>query len=144
MFKSNNQTNTSNQMETGSPDKLNRIVEGTTISGDIVSEGSVRIDGKLKGTIATKGKLVIGPKGTVEGEIVCNDADIEGKLIGTIKVNSLLSLKSTSKLEGDIFTGKLAIEPGASFSGSCSMGAVVKEMTAKDENASQVAKEKTA
>jgi len=144
MFKSSNQTNNPNQMQTASPDKLNQIVEGTTISGDIVSEGSVRIDGKLKGTIATKGKLVIGPKGFVEGEVVCNDADIEGKLLGTIKVNSLLSLKSTSKLEGDIFTGKLAIEPGASFSGACSMGALVKEITAKEENASQLAKEKTA
>ncbi|MFP5471409.1 MAG: polymer-forming cytoskeletal protein [Bacteroidia bacterium] len=131
-------------MQTASPDKLNQIVEGTTITGDIISEGSVRIDGKLKGTIATKGKLVIGPKGIVEGEVVCNDADIEGKLLGTIKVNSLLSLKSTSKLEGDIFTGKLAIEPGASFSGACSMGALVKEMGAKDQNTAQIVKEKTA
>jgi cytoskeletal protein CcmA (bactofilin family) len=144
MFKSNSQQNTAKTMEAISPDNLNRLVEGTSITGEIISEGNIRIDGKLKGTIATKGKLVIGPKGVVEGEIVCGDADIEGKLLGTIKVNGLLSLKSTSKLEGDIFTGKLAIEPGASFSGACSMGALVKDINATTNKRELVADEKTA
>lgn len=130
-------------MDTNSPDKLNRIVEGTAISGDIVSDSNIRIDGKLKGTVSTKGRLVIGKNGFIEGEVVCNDADIEGELKGTIKANGLLSLKSTSKLEGDILTGKLSIEPGASFSGSCSMGAVVKDINAKPE-VSEMANEKTA
>lgn len=130
-------------MDTNSPDKLNRIVEGTSITGDIISDSNIRIDGKLKGTVATKGRLVIGKNGLIEGEVVCNDADIEGELKGTIKANGLLTLKSTSKLEGDILTGKLSIEPGASFSGSCSMGAVVKDINSKPE-VNQSANEKTA
>ena len=132
-------------MDTNTPDKLNRIVEGTTITGDVVSDSNIRVDGKLKGTIATKGRLVIGKNGIIEGEVVCNDAEIEGQLKGTIKVNGLLSLKATSKLEGDILTSKLSIEPGAAFSGSCSMGAVVKDINAKpEEEKAKEANEKTA
>ena len=111
-----------------SPDKLNRIVEGTSIEGEIISEGNIRIDGKVKGTVSTKGRLVIGPKGHIEGTIICSNADIEGELIGSIKVNELLTLKSTAKLQGDIITSKLSIEPDAIFGGTCSMGGIVKDM----------------
>ena len=54
------------------------------------------------------------------------NADIEGTLDGTINVKELLTLKSSAKLQGDISTNKLSIEPGAVFSGSCSMGGVLK------------------
>lgn len=132
--------------EINSPDRLNRIVEGTSIEGDIRSDSNIRIDGKLKGTIHTKGRLVIGSSGIIEGEIICENADIEGVFIGKINVNQLLSLKSTAKLTGDIITSKLAIEPGAMFSGACSMGGMIKDLKSSEpmkQNANQPA-EKTA
>lgn len=132
--------------EINSPDRLNRIVEGTSIEGDIRSDSNIRIDGKLKGTIHTKGRLVIGSSGIIEGEIICENADIEGIFIGKINVNQLLSLKSTAKLTGDIITSKLAIEPGAMFSGACSMGGMIKDLKNSEpmkQNVNQPA-EKTA
>ena len=108
--------------DSGSPDKLNRIVEGTTIEGTIVSTSNIRIDGAVKGAVSTEGRLVIGAEGYVEGEIVCQNADIEGKFNGTIRVAEVLTLRSAAKLNADIFSGKLAIEPGAEFSGTCKMG----------------------
>ena len=146
--KSNNSNSgsMSKQADTNSPDRLNRIVEGTSIEGDIKSDSNIRIDGRLKGTITTKGRLVIGPSGSIEGEIHCENADVEGSFVGKIAVNQLLSLKSTAKLSGDIITNKLAIEPGASFSGTCSMGGLIKDMkiadTQKKENV--LVSEKTA
>lgn len=122
MFKSNQNQAMSKNTEINSPEKLNRIVDGTSIEGDITSDSNIRIDGRLKGTINTKGKLVIGSTGSIEGEIHCEHADIEGNFQGKIKVTGVLTLKATSRLTGDIVTGKLAIEPGAIFSGSCSMG----------------------
>ena len=65
--------------------------------------------------------MVIGSSGSVEGEIICQNADIEGTITGTLKVDELLSLKSTAKIIGDIITSKLAIESGAEFSGTCNM-----------------------
>jgi cytoskeletal protein CcmA (bactofilin family) len=100
-----------------SPERLNRIVEGTHIEGDIKSDSNIRIDGYLKGTITVKGRLVLGPTGKIDGNINCKNADLEGKLNGKIEVDELLSLKSTAKLQGEISTNKLSIEPGAIFSG---------------------------
>lgn len=140
MFKGNKNTMATNNVN--SPDKLNRIVEGTSITGEIISEGNIRIDGKVTGVVSTKGRLVIGPKGNIDGDIICSNADIEGVLVGTIKVNELLTLKSTAKLQGDIVTSKLAIEPGAVFGGTCSMGGIVKDMShAKNDVSEEDSKE---
>tara|TARA_B100001939_G_scaffold309092_1_gene290183 strand:+ start:631 stop:1080 length:450 start_codon:yes stop_codon:yes gene_type:complete len=132
MFKSNKENLKKVKTNINSPDRLNRIVEGTVIEGQINSESNIRIDGFLKGTINTKGRLVLGPEGKIEGDITCTNADIEGTLDGTINVKELLTLKSSAKLQGDISTNKLSIEPGAVFSGSCSMGGVLKNMIKDD------------
>lgn len=107
---------------------VNTIGIGTIITGDVKSNGDVRVDGILKGSVSTEGKVVLGKDGTIEGNVVCKTADISGVLKAKITVTQLLSLKTTAKLQGDIITGKLSIEPGASFTGSCSMGAVIKDI----------------
>jgi cytoskeletal protein CcmA (bactofilin family) len=117
---------TKNQdIDTGS---INLIGVGTSINGEIKSNGDVRIDGTLVGSVNTKGKVVIGSTGSVEGEIFCQNADISGAIIGNITVAELLALKVTANIKGEIVTNKLSIEPGANFSGSCSMGGVVKDL----------------
>ncbi len=122
---------------------VNLIGAGTVIQGDITTNGDIRIDGALTGSIAVKGKLVIGVSGSVDGEIVCQNADISGSIKGKITVAELLTLKASAKLVGDIITNKIAIEPGASFSGSCSMGGVIKDIKGERTEKSKFA-EKTA
>ena len=107
---------------------VNMIGAGTIITGDVISKGDIRVDGTLKGSVSTEGKVVLGREGVIEGDIVCKDADISGTIKARITVSQLLSLKTTAKLNGDIITNKLSIEPGASFTGSCSMGAVIKDL----------------
>ena len=107
---------------------INMIGEGTVITGDIKSKGDIRVDGSLKGSIDTEGKVVLGPGGVIEGDVKCKDADVAGTIKAKISVSQLLSLKSSAKLNGDIITNKLSIEPGAIFTGSCSMGAVIKDI----------------
>ncbi len=120
---------------------INTIGSGTIVTGDIESKGDIRVDGILKGTVNTSGKVVLGKEGIIEGDVSCNNADIAGIVNAKITVTQLLLLKSTAKLNGDIVTNKLSIEPGASFTGSCSMGAVIKDI--KDAG-SKEQKEKTA
>ena len=107
---------------------VNTIGTGTVITGDVRSNGDIRVDGTLKGSVSTEGKVVLGKDGVIEGDVICKTADISGVLKAKITVSQLLSLKTTAKLQGDIITGKLSIEPGASFTGSCSMGAVIKDI----------------
>jgi cytoskeletal protein CcmA (bactofilin family) len=113
---------------------INRIVEGTSIEGEIKCESNIRIDGYFKGELSTKGRLVVGPAGKIEGNVNCQNAEIEGLVVGKLMVQQLLSLKGAAKVEGDIFTDKLAIEPGATFTGACNMGAKVKELRKDHEN----------
>lgn len=100
---------------------INLIGVGTEIKGDIESTGDIRFDGILKGNLKTKGKVVIGSTGSVKGEITCKNSDIEGKVEGKINVQELLSLKANSVLLGDLVAKRLAIEPGARFTGYCNM-----------------------
>ena len=105
-----------------SPGKINSIMEGTSIEGEVRSDSNIRIDGKVKGTIHVRGRLIVGATGLVEGDVHCQSSDIEGTVNGKIACQDLLSLKATAKLTGDILTKKLSIEPGAVFTGNCNMG----------------------
>ena len=100
---------------------INLISNGTDITGDIKSNGDIRIDGSLTGNLNTKGKVVIGPTGKVKGEVICKNSELSGIVEGKISVGQLLTLKASSKIVGDIVTYKLSIEPGAKFSGNCKM-----------------------
>jgi cytoskeletal protein CcmA (bactofilin family) len=101
--------------------KTNRIVEGTIIKGDIISQADFRLDGELIGNFQTKGKIVIGPAGGVTGDIICKNADIEGKFKGKIQVLEILNVKNKASIHGEVICGKLSVEPGADFSASCMM-----------------------
>jgi len=112
--------------------KTNRIVEGTSIVGDIVSKADFRLDGELIGNFTSQGKLVIGAKGTVKGEIICNNADVEGEFHGKIKVLEILNIKATARIHGEVLVGKLSIEPGAEFTATCTMITTSKEIPEKN------------
>jgi len=122
--------------ETESTNKINMIGVGTTIEGSINSNENIRFDGNLVGNLNTKGKVFIGQSGKVQGEIRCNNCEIEGVVDGKVVVTELLSLRSMSKVYGEIKTGKLAIEPGATFTGKCDMGGK------KEDNIAPAAKPK--
>lgn len=108
--------------EADNANKINMISVGTTIEGSISSSENIRFDGQLIGNLTTKGKVFIGQTGRVNGQIHCKNCEVEGVIEGKVVVEDLLSLRAVSKLYGEIKTGKLAIEPGATFTGKCDMG----------------------
>ncbi len=101
----------------------NIIAQGTSVTGDLVSNGDFRIDGVLKGTITASGRIVVGETGEVDGDISCQNADISGSITGNLEVKELTVLKQSSRFNGNIHTVRLTIEAGAIFSGQCSMDA---------------------
>lgn len=101
--------------------KTNRIVEATIIKGNIDSIADFRLDGHLIGNFNSKGKLVIGPAGSVTGDIFCENVDIEGRFDGKIFVIDLLNVKTNATITGEVTCGKLSVEPGANFTATCLM-----------------------
>src|ERR1700745_2006942 len=116
---------------------INLIGAGTVIEGDIRSNGDIRIDGTVYGHIYSKAKVVIGSSGVVEGDVNCQNADLSGAIKGKTNVAELLFLKSTANVMGDIVTGKLVVEVGATFTGSCNMGPEIKDIKYADKPAGE-------
>lgn len=110
------------------------IGNGTCINGDIDTGGDIRVDGMLNGNIIHAAKILIGPEGTVTGNISGAEADVLGKVSGAIKVKGLLVLRSKGNVNGDIFAEKLQVEPSATFNGNCHMGANVVEIHSEKAN----------
>lgn len=119
--------------------KTNRIVEGTTLEGNIVSQADFRLDGQLIGNFTSKGRLVIGPTGSIVGDVNCKTADIEGKFQGKIEVSDILNVRSKATIKGETIVGKLAVEPGAEFSASCVMRDTVKNIHPHGETGEKIA-----
>ncbi len=101
---------------------MNQFGQGTTLNGDITTEGDIRIDGRVNGSVTSKAKTVVGATGVIEGDIFCLNAYIDGRVSGNIEVSELLILSKTAQVEGDIKIKKLVVEEGARFNGKCSMG----------------------
>jgi cytoskeletal protein CcmA (bactofilin family) len=111
-------------MATSTPNAggINMLVHGTSVEGTIKADNDIRIDGELKGHLYCKGKLIIGPTGKIEGEVVCTNAVVEGQFEGTMKVEEILSVRETARITGDITTDKLTVQSGATFNVTCAMG----------------------
>lgn len=99
----------------------NAMAAGSFVKGNITSEADFRLDGRVEGDIACSGKIVVGQKGSVTGNIRCQNAEIHGEIIGTIQTDNHLTLKATARIQGDIRTQTLEIEAGAKFDGTCRM-----------------------
>ena len=114
------------------------IAQGTQVDGNVKIEGNIQIDGRIKGTLTSKGKVVIGTDGVVEGDVLCQHAEISGNVNGKLKIADILFLKSSARIDGDIQTGKLVMESGVQFNGNCSMGsaATVPSQTAAKSSSS--------
>jgi cytoskeletal protein CcmA (bactofilin family) len=103
------------------PASASMIGAGTSLKGDITSNGDLRIDGSLIGNIIGSAKVIIGANGSVDGDISCQQADIMGAVTGSINTKELLQLKNGSIVKGNISAAKLQVEPAATFNGQCHM-----------------------
>lgn len=101
----------------------NSLAFGCTVKGEINVDNDIRIDGTVVGNIDCKGKVIVGPTGNINGNIICANAEIIGSMQGNLKVNDTLTIQATGKVNGDIETATLVIEPKAIFCGTCAMGA---------------------
>lgn len=114
----------------------NRIASGTIITGEITGKGCFRIEGTLEGSLKTPGKVVISKGGLIDGILECDNADIEGSFKGKLLVKETLTLRSPAIIEGEVITGKLAVEPGATFNATCEMNGGVKPLKKDNEKRS--------
>ena len=110
------------EIDTRETGVINVIAQGTQVEGSIITNGDCRIDGVVKGNLTSKAKIIIGRSGKVDGNVTCTNIEVEGTIRAeSLNVSDLVFLKATANVVGNISAGKIAIEPGAEFSGNCTM-----------------------
>lgn len=100
---------------------VNLLCEGTVIVGDVKTKSDIRIDGSIKGKIITSGRLVVGSKANLEGNVDCANVDVHGTIVGNILATGAVALKVPAKVMGNISAAVISIEPGVIFNGNCQM-----------------------
>ena len=95
------------------------IGKDSAFTGNIESTGTIRIDGKFEGEIVTKGDLVIGETGAVQGKIKAQNITIAGKVQGEVEAAGKLELVPSGNLFGEAKMALLVVEEGAVFQGNC-------------------------
>lgn len=95
---------------------------GMKIVGDCITDGTVRIEGRVEGAVRAGKAVVVGKDGTVEGNIETQDAVVSGVVNGTVNAESRLELQATCRIEGEVFARRMQLEEGAILNGRVHMG----------------------
>ncbi len=103
-------------------DNITLLAKGVVLKGEIHVEGTVRIDGRLDGDIQTKGHVIIGEDGLVQGTITAGTVISSGRIKAKVMADERVQLMKTATLIGEVLTPVLIIEEGAKIQGVMDMG----------------------
>ncbi|MBI4728380.1 MAG: polymer-forming cytoskeletal protein [Acidobacteria bacterium] len=99
------------------------IGPGARLEGLLVSGGTLRIEGEVKGEVRAEGGVLIAPSAKVEAEVRAQSLRVEGRYVGNAEVSSLAELGATAQVQGNLTCGALVVAEGAVFNGQTAMSA---------------------
>jgi cytoskeletal protein CcmA (bactofilin family) len=102
-------------------DEVTIVGAGARLEGNVVSAGSLRIDGQVKGQINAEGDVALSPQSQVEADIRAQNVSVAGAFKGTIVVKSKAHLARGGRIEGNITSKSLVVEEGGVFHGQSIM-----------------------
>lgn len=111
------------------------IGPGMRVVGDCETEGTIRVEGRVEGSVKTGKAVVVAKGGVVEGDIITQDAVISGTVLGTVNAESRLELQETARIEGEVRARRMQLDEGAELSGRVQVG---EESLAKDRPRARV------
>ena len=97
------------------------IEMGAAFEGTLRLSGDFRIDNEFRGELETDGTVIVGPDGSIEGNIIARQVEIEGAVVGDITARRLCIVRSNARMHGNIVTACVEIERHAYFEGSTKM-----------------------
>jgi cytoskeletal protein CcmA (bactofilin family) len=100
------------------------IGPGMQVTGDCDTEGTLRIEGTVEGTVRAGKAVVVGKEGVVDGDIFTQDAVVGGRVTGSIRAESRLELQATCVIEGEIQARRIKLEEGGTVNGTVKIGDV--------------------
>lgn len=109
-------------LQPGREGVISIIGPGMRVVGDCESEGTLRIEGKVEGSVRAGKAVVVGKDGIVDGDIFTQDAVVGGRVTGSISAESRLELQATCSVEGEIRARRIKLEEGGRLNGNVSIG----------------------
>lgn len=103
-------------------DVVSVIGPGMEIVGDIKCDGTVRVEGRVKGSIKATKSVVVGKGGRISGDIETQDVVVAGTVDGTVAGASRVELQETCKVQGDIRSRRIKLDEGGTVEGRLHMG----------------------
>jgi len=94
------------------------IAPGMQVFGDCETEGTLRVEGSVEGSIRAGKAVVVGEFGQINGDITTQDAVISGRVVGNLVIGSRLELQGASHVEGEVYARRIQVEEGAVLNGS--------------------------
>ena len=88
-----------------------------SVVGDLETDGTLRIDGRLRGSVRRADLVVLGPDATVEGDITAREIVIGGTVLGNVLAEERAEVQATALVAGDITTGAVLIHEGGAVRG---------------------------
>ncbi len=107
--------------QTSNDAAISLIAQGMKIVGDCETDGTIRVEGRVEGTLRAGKSVVVGRAGEVTGDIITQDAVISGRVNGNILAESRLELQSTCDIQGEIRSRRVQLDEGARFNGQIHM-----------------------
>ncbi len=103
-------------------DKIDTLIgRNTEFIGTLTAEGTVRIDGRIKGDIFLSGNLIMGEQGNLKGNVKSDNIHLSGVINGNVESAGQLHITTTGKLYGDMTVNNIVIDEGGLFHGNCIM-----------------------
>lgn len=117
-------TNDESGTQPGREGVISIIGPGMRVTGDCEADGTLRIEGTVKGTVRAGKAVVVGKDGVVDGDVVTQDAVVGGRVTGSIVAESRLELQATCMVEGEIHARRIKLEEGGKVKGMVQIGEV--------------------
>jgi len=108
----------------GGSDDISIIGPEMQVDGDLVTDGTVRVEGKIEGNVEAGKAVVVGKSGEVHGDVRTQDAVVSGQVRGALTAASRLEVQSTARIDGEVHARRLQLEEGAMLNGTVRMGEV--------------------
>lgn len=94
------------------------------VQGDLVTEGTVRVEGRIEGNVEAGKAVVVGAGGEVHGDVRTHDAVVSGRVLGGLTAASRLEVQATARIDGEVHARRLQLEEGAMLNGTVRMGEI--------------------
>jgi cytoskeletal protein CcmA (bactofilin family) len=99
------------------------IASDMTVIGDLETEGVVRVEGRVRGTVRVGAQVLVSQGAVIEGDLHTQEAVIAGQVSGAIHARERVELLATAMVAGDILTPRISIIEGAQVTGEVKMDA---------------------